>query len=104
MFRQNISVYCKNEEVAAQVRAYAKQLNAGMKSKGTDDRPDSVKLPAWLTDLLNGGVFPAQEDCTREEAAIIYDPIINPLLLVYRQTKAPNVLAQISDLIKSKKI
>lgn len=100
----NISVYCKTPEIAAQVRAYAKQLNAEMKEKPAEARAQTVKLPGWLTDLLNGGMFPAQEDCTHEEAAIIYDPIINPLLLVYRQTKAPNVLAQISDLIKSKKL
>ena len=33
----------------------------------------ATELPAFIEDILNGGTYPNREDCTREEAAILYD-------------------------------
>lgn len=34
---------------------------------------DTTELPAFVEDILNGGTYPNREDCTQEEAAILYD-------------------------------
>lgn len=95
MFRQNQSIYCKTPEIAQKVREYAKQLNQGA---------DDVTLPDWLLDIMNGGFFPAKEDCTSTESAILYDMTINPLIVAYRTTRNPNLLKQIEKIIKSRKM
>ncbi len=33
----------------------------------------ATELPAFVEDILNGGTYPNREDCTQEEAAILYD-------------------------------
>lgn len=97
MFRQNISVYCKTPEIASQVRAFAKKLN--------ETPPQQVEnIPEWLMNIMNGGTFPAPEDCTREEAAILYDANINPLVLSFRATRNPDLLKQIEKILESRKI
>lgn len=95
MFRQNQSIYCKTPEIAQRVREFAKQLNQGA---------DDVTLPDWLLDIMNGGFFPAKEECTSAESAILYDTNINPLVLSYRATRNPDLLKQIEKIIKSRKM
>lgn len=92
MYRQNISVYCKTPEIAAKVRAFAKELNAQTSSV-------APSLPAWLEEIMNGGVFPSPEDCTAEERDLLYSPEICPLVIKYRQTKNPDFKNQICKLI-----
>lgn len=55
------------------------------------------KLPAFLLDVMNGGTFPAQEDLTRAEQAILYDPQINKLVNLYRQTKKADLAQHIRE-------
>lgn len=33
----------------------------------------TTELPAFVEDILNGGTYPNREDCTQEEAAVLYD-------------------------------
>lgn len=33
----------------------------------------ATELPVFVEDILNGGTYPNREDCTQEEAAILYD-------------------------------
>lgn len=105
MFRNNQSIYCKNELVAKRVREYAKKLNAETPEPEPTSPPqvqqttfasypsEMPKLPDFLTDIMNGGAFPAPEELTKVEQSILYDTQINTLVNLYRQTKN-NDLAQ----------
>lgn len=105
MFRNNISVYVDDEEMAKKVREYAQKLRQerGQRTytKPISESPklmpdiEMPKLPAFLLDVMNGGTFPAQEDLTRAEQAIMYDAVINPLVNLYRQTKKAEIAQQI---------
>lgn len=55
------------------------------------------KLPAFLLDVMNGGTFPAPEDLTRAEQAILYDNQINKLVNLYRQTKKADLAQHIRE-------
>lgn len=117
MFRNNISVYCKNEEVAKRVRAYAQQLNiqaggraivsAEEKCKHSLQSPKaqsisspSTAIPELVLDIMNGGTFPAPEDLTREERALVYDGQLNGLINVYRISKRPETAEQIKSRLR----
>lgn len=52
MFRPNISVYCRNEKIAALVRAYAKQLNSELVPTAQEAVETEIKEPLY-------DVFPA---------------------------------------------
>lgn len=52
-------------------------------------------FPKFLLDVMNGGTFPAQEDLTRAEQAILYDNQINTLVNLYRQTKKSDLAQHI---------
>lgn len=103
MFRNSQSIYCKNELVAKQVREYAKKLNAETHASTSAPQVQQTtfasypaelpKLPDFLTDIMNGGAFPAPEELTKVEQSILYDTQINTLVNLCRQTKN-NDLAQ----------
>lgn len=95
MFRQNISIYCKTPEIADKVRAYAKQLNR---------EPQDSEIPKWIMEILQGGAVPNPEECTKEEAAILYDRAINPLIIAYRMTRQGAILKEIEKKLKKRKI
>ena len=150
MFRNNISVYCRNEEIAKQVREYAQHLNlqaggraivsAEEKCKHSlqspveplytpnmsqeeilkaikanpyafvpqNARPQPLAqphatpnaIPEWILDIMNGGTFPAPEDLTREERALVYDGQLNGLLNIYRISKRPETAEQIKSRLR----
>lgn len=95
MYRQNQSIYCKTPEIAEKVRAYAKQLN---------QESQDCEIPKWIMDILQGGAVPNPEECTREEAAILYDREINPLIIAYRMTRQSAILKEIEKKLKNRKI
>lgn len=109
MFRKAQSIYCFNEEIAKQVRAYAQQLNlqaggrAIVSAEGKckhslqSSNPSLVSkgIPDLILEIMNGGYFPNEEDLTREERLIVYDSILNPLLKVYRISHRPETEEQI---------
>lgn len=120
MFRNNISVYVRTEEIAQKVRAYAQKLNQeqgarpyikstpepfkpaqadSYQDKKTElPKPYEIQpLPMFLTDIMNGGTFPAPEDLTRAEQAILYDNQINTLVNLYRQTKKADLAQHIRE-------
>lgn len=45
------------------------------------------KLPQFVEDVLNGGAFPNREDCTHEEAAVLYDKRFQALFQAYMIAK-----------------
>lgn len=57
-------------------------------------------LPRFLTDVMNGLWYPNQEDLTREEQRILYDPAINGLVNEYRATKSPATALMIEERLK----
>ena len=111
MFRNNVSVYCKNEEIAKQVRAYAQELNVQAGGRAMVSAEDKGKhtlqpatnmgnfeeIPEILRDIMQGGVFPDPQDLTRDERYIIYDTKINNYLNLYRISKRPELVEQIKD-------
>lgn len=57
-------------------------------------------LPRFLSDVMNGLSYPNQEDLTREEQQILYDPAINGLVNEYRATKSPATALLIEERLK----
>lgn len=57
-------------------------------------------LPQFLQDVMNGLSYPNQEDLTREEQQILYDPAINGLVNEYRATKSPATALLIEERLK----
>ena len=51
MFRNNQSIYCKDEKIAAKVRAYAKQLNAMANVPETPPVPEKPIFTAGNQDI-----------------------------------------------------
>lgn len=112
MFRKAQSIYCFNEEIAKQVRAYAQQLNlqaggraivsAEEKCKHSLQSPNPTckGIPAWILDIMNGGTFPAPEDLTREERALVYDGQLNGLINIYRISPKEETKEQIKNRLR----
>lgn len=57
----------------------------------------NIKLPGFLIDVMNGMAFPAPEELTKSEQAILYDQTINGLVNQYRQTKKFDLAVQIRE-------
>lgn len=148
MFRNNISVYVDDEEMAKKVREYARQLRKERGSRinsvppelqsytsTVNPNPPVKTVEAWVEliqkiknapstlqpapesqplsnqfnlegipelvlNVMNGGTFPAPEDLTREERAVVYDGQLNGLINVYRISKRPETAEQIKSRLR----
>ena len=125
MFRNNISVYVDDEEMAKKVREYAQKLRQerGQRTyikpiqlepekpafiqpvkdsyqeaiKAIKPQQEMPKLPPFLLEVMNGGTFPQPEDLTKAEQAILYDNQINTLVNLYRKTKKADLAQHIRE-------
>ena len=66
---------------------------SGIVSGGT------VDLPSFVEDVLNGGTYPNQEDCTQEERAVLYDAKFKVLFKAYTQAKDDKVRLNLRETI-----
>lgn len=92
------SMWFRNEEEIEIVKKFLSELRG---KKTTTETPEQSEkpvvrisqhdefppLPTLLLDVMNGGTFPAPEDLTKAEQAILYNPAINELVNQYRKTK-----------------
>lgn len=101
-------MYFRNEEELKLVKEFIAQMrsNKGQKPKIQPEAASvpqpkpaqaNIKLPGFLVDVMNGGSFPAMEELTKSEQAILYDPTINTLVNQYRQTKKFDLAVQIRE-------
>lgn len=52
--------------------------------------PDCSGIPPIVVEVIDGGAYPDQCECTKEEQAILYNPEFQALYKVYKATKDEN--------------
>ena len=65
---------------------------------------DESELPPFVEEVLAGGSYPNQEDCTHEEAIILYDKTFQSLFRAYMLTRdekqRASVKQQLSEVVR----